>query len=109
MVTEGSSNNAFIVNASGSIVTRHLGDEILHGITRQVVLRLARELQIPVVERAFSPEEAKAAKEAFLTSASSFVMPVVRIDDQSIGTGAPGPIATRLRELYIETALREAE
>lgn len=108
-VTEGSSHNAFIVSPSGAIVTRHLGDEILHGITRRAALKLAEELQIPVEERPFTPQEAKAAKEAFVSSASYFVMPVTSIDGQPIGTGAPGPIATRLRELYIEAARREAE
>ncbi|MBX2853642.1 MAG: D-amino-acid transaminase [Rhodobacteraceae bacterium] len=107
-VTEGSSNNAFIVTADGVLVTRNLGDEILHGITRRSVLQLAAEIQLRVEERAFTPEEAKAATEAFITSASSFVMPVVQIDGAVIGDGAPGPISRRLRSLYIATAESEA-
>lgn len=107
-VTEGSSNNAFIVTGNGRIVTRHLGDEILHGITRRAVLSLAQEADIEVEERAFTPEEAKKAREAFISSASSFVLPVVKIDGALIGDGRPGPITTRLRRRYIETALREA-
>jgi D-alanine transaminase len=106
-VTEGTSNNAYIV-AGGRIVTRHLGEEILHGITRAAVLRFAREAQMTVEERAFTVEEAKAADEAFVTSASTFVMPVVRIDETEIGDGRPGPVATRLREIYVEESLRTA-
>ena len=108
-VTEGSSNNAYIVTAEGVIVTRHLGDEILHGITRKAVLRLAEEAQMRIEERPFTPEEARRAKEAFSTSASTFVMPVTRIGGAPVGDGKPGPIATRLRQLYIEQALAEAE
>ena len=100
-VTEGTSNNAYIVK-DGTIVTRHLGTEILHGITRAAVLRFAREAQMKVEERAFTLDEAKAADEAFITSASTFVMPVVRIDGTDIGAGTPGPVATRLREIYVE-------
>ncbi|MEL6980331.1 MAG: D-amino-acid transaminase [Pseudomonadota bacterium] len=108
-VTEGSSNNAFIVTAEGVIVTRSLGDEILHGITRKVVLALAEKSQMRIEERAFTPAEAKAAQEAFVTSASGFVMPVVSIDGETLGDGAPGPIAKRLRQLYIAQAVAAAE
>ena len=107
-VTEGSSNNAYIVNAEGSIVTRRLGNEILHGVTRAAVLSLSQQAQIEVEQRAFTLEEAYAAREAFVTSASIFVLPVVEIDGRRIGNGEPGPIARRLRALYIETALNEA-
>ena len=100
-VTEGTSNNAWIVSGN-SIVTRHLGTEILHGITRSAVLRMAREAQMTVEERPFSLAEAKAADEAFITSASAFVTPVVEIDGQPVGKGAPGPVAKRLREIYID-------
>ena len=100
-VTEGTSNNAYIVK-DGRIVTRQLGTEILHGITRAAVLRFAREAQMQVEERPFTLDEAKAADEAFITSASTFVMPVVRIDGTDIGAGTPGPVATRLREIYVE-------
>lgn len=100
MVTEGTSNNAWIVK-DGRIVTRHLGTEILHGITRAAVLRMAAEAQMTVEERPFSLAEARAADEAFVTSASTFVTPVVEIDGVTVGTGAPGPVAKRLREIYI--------
>jgi len=104
-VTEGSSNNAFIVDASGKIITRHLGNEILPGITRSSVLSLVESDKIAFEERPFTVAEAKVAQEAFITSATTFVWPVVSIDGTSIGDGKPGPIATRLRELYVQTAL----
>ena len=103
-VTEGSSNNACIVTGDGVVVTRHLGNEILHGITRDAVLRLSREHGIAVEERAFTVEEAKRAAEAFVTSASVFVLPVVRIDGETIGDGRPGAVTARLREIYLEAA-----
>ena len=108
-VTEGSSNNAYIVTRSGVVVTRHLGNEILHGITRATVLRLARERQITIEERPFTVGEAKSAAEAFITSASSFVIPVVGIDGETIGDGRPGPITGRLRDIYIESARASAD
>ena len=101
-VTEGTSNNAYIVTRDGTIVTRHLGEEILHGITRAAVLRMARESQMRVEERPFTLEEAQEAAEAFVTSASTFVMPVVRIDGRAVAEGTPGPVARRLREIYVE-------
>ncbi|MEM9972610.1 MAG: D-amino-acid transaminase [Pseudomonadota bacterium] len=106
-VTEGTSNNAYIVKGR-TIVTRHLGNEILHGITRAAVLRFAREAQMEVEERAFTIDEAKAADEAFVTSASSFVMPVVEIDGQALSNGAPGPVATRLRDIYLDEMRKAA-
>ncbi len=106
-VTEGTSNNAYMVK-DGKIVTRQLGTEILHGITRAAVLRYAREAQMQVEERAFTPDEAKGADEAFITSASTFVMPVVRIDDTTLGNGTPGKVARRLREIYLEESLKAA-
>jgi D-alanine transaminase len=106
-VTEGTSNNAYIVK-DGSIITRHLGNEILHGITRAAVLRFAREAQMQVEERSFTLDEALAADEAFITSASTFVMPVVEIDGSAVGTGRPGPVAGRLREIYLEESLKSA-
>ena len=108
-VTEGSSNNAWIVTGAGVVVTRNLGNEILHGITRTAVLRLAREHQAAVEERPFSVEEAKGAAEAFITSASSFVIPVIGIDGETIGDGRPGPVTNRLREVYIEAARAGAD
>jgi D-alanine transaminase len=106
-VTEGTSNNAYIVKGN-TIITRHLGTEILHGITRAAVLRFAKEAQMKVEERSFTIEEAQAADEAFITSASTFVMPVVEIDGAPIGTGTPGPIAARLREIYLEESRNAA-
>lgn len=106
-VTEGTSNNAYIVKGN-TIITRHLGTEILHGITRAAVLRFAREAQMTVEERAFTIEEAQAADEAFVTSASSFVMPVVEIDGAAVGSGAPGPVAARLREIYLDESRKLA-
>ena len=106
-VTEGTSNNAYIVKGN-TIITRHLGTEIRHGITRAAVLRFAREAQMRVEERPFTIEEAKAADEAFITSASSFVMPVVEIDGVTIGDGAPGSVTRRLREVYLEEMRKAA-
>ncbi|MBM9593293.1 D-amino-acid transaminase [Roseitranquillus sediminis] len=106
-ITEGTSNNAYIVK-DGKIVTRQLGTEILHGITRAAVLRFAREAQMEVEERPFTVAEAQTADEAFITSASSFVMPVVRIDNVTLGDGAPGRVSRRLREIYLDESLRAA-
>ena len=106
-VTEGTSNNTYIVKGN-RIVTRQLGTEILHGITRAAVLRCAAEAQMEVEERAFTIAEAQAADEAFFTSASAFVMPVVAIDGEHVGTGTPGPVATRLREIYIDEMRKAA-
>ncbi len=106
-VTAGTSNNAYIVKGN-TIVTRHLGNQILHGITRAAVLRFARETQMEIEERAFTIEEAKTADEAFITSASTFVMPVVEIDGQTLGDGVPGPVAKRLREVYLEESRKAA-
>ncbi len=106
-VTEGTSNNAYIVKG-GRIITRHLGNEILHGITRAAVLRFAREAQMEVEERAFTIDEAKAADEAFITSASTFVMPVVEIDGVTLDNGKPGHVARRLREIYLDESRKTA-
>lgn len=99
-ITEGSSNNAFIIKA-GKLITRHSDESILSGITRTAILRLAAEAGIPLEERPFSVEETRAADEAFLTSSSTFVMPVVRIDGHPVGNGTPGPLTLRMRELYL--------
>ena len=105
--TEGTSNNAYIVK-NGQIITRALSNDILHGITRSAVLRFAEEAQMELVERNFTIDEAQSADEAFVTSASTFVMPVVEIDGQTLGAGMPGPIAARLREIYLEESLKQA-
>jgi D-alanine transaminase len=106
-VTEGTSNNAWIVKGN-RIITRALGNDILHGITRAAVLRFAREAQFEVEERAFTPEEAQGADEAFSTAASIFVMPVVEVDGKPVGTGRPGPVAGRLREIYLDEMRKAA-
>ena len=106
-VTEGTSNNAYIVKGN-KIITRQLSNDILHGITRAAVLRFAREAQMDVEERSFTIDEAKEADEAFVTSASTFVMPVVEIDGETIGEGTPGPKALRLREIYLDESRKAA-
>jgi len=106
-VTEGTSNNAYIVK-NGKIITRQLSNDILHGITRAAVLRFAKEAQMEVEERAFTVLEVQDADEAFFTSASAFVMPVVEIDGVKIGSGAPGSVSLRLREIYLEESLKTA-
>lgn len=107
-ITEGSSNNAYIVTADHTIVTRPLSEDILHGITRAALLQLAHDHHIHIEERLFTCEEAIHAKEAFISSATTFVYPVVEIDGQAIGDGKPGPIAQKLRQIYIELALKQA-
>ncbi|WED24514.1 D-amino-acid transaminase [Vibrio sp. JC009] len=102
-VTEGGSNNAYIVK-DGKIITRPLSNDILHGITRASLLKMASDANIEIEERAFTIEEAYEAEEAFISSASTFVWPVVQIDDKVIGSGKPGPVAQKLREIYIEIA-----
>jgi D-alanine transaminase len=106
-VTEGTSNNAYFVK-NGKIVTRPLSNDILHGITRKAVLRMAAEAQMEIEERLFTIDEAKEADEAFTTSASAFVMPVVEIDGVQLGDGTPGPIARRLREIYLDESRKAA-
>jgi D-alanine transaminase len=103
-VTEGTSNNAYIVTRDGTIVTRNLSNNILHGITRASVLKLANEAQMKVEERPFTIAEAQAAAEAFSTAASLFVCAVVEIDGKTIGEGKPGPVVRRLREIYVANA-----
>ena len=108
-VTEGSSNNAFIVDTQGKLITRQLGSEILPGITRASVLELVEKENIVFEERPFTLDEAKNAREAFITSASTFVWPVVNIDGVPIADGKPGSLAPRLREFYIRNSLARAE
>ena len=102
-VTEGTSSNAYIVK-DGKVITRGLSNEILAGCTRRALFRLAKEQGVEIVERKFTPEEAYAADEAFLTSASQFVMPIVEIDGHRIGGGQPGPVVRKLRELFLQEA-----
>ncbi|MEM1278225.1 MAG: D-amino-acid transaminase [Pseudomonadota bacterium] len=102
-VTEGTSNNAYIIK-NGEIITRQLSNDILHGITRATVLELAEEAQMKVIERPFTIDEAQSADEAFITAASTFVCPVVKVAGKTLGDGTPGPMAKRLREIYIANA-----
>jgi D-alanine transaminase len=102
LVTEGSSSNAYIVDQAGRVITHPLGPEILGGVTRAVLLELARDLGIEVVERPFSRAEAAGAREAFLTSTSSLVLPVTTIDGRPVANGMPGSITSRLLEAYRE-------
>jgi D-alanine transaminase len=103
-VTEGGSSTAFVVMPDRRLITRPLSNAILPGITRLSVMELARERGIAIEERLFTLDEAHAAAEAFFTSASTFVMPVVAIDGRPVGDGAPGPLTRRLRELYLAMA-----
>jgi D-alanine transaminase len=103
-VTEGGSSTAFIITRDNRLVTRPLSHAILPGITRRSVMRLAEEAALTVEERLFSVQEAYDAAEAFFTSATSLVMPVVQIDDRTIADGKPGPLAQRLRALYLDMA-----
>lgn len=107
-ITEASSATAHIITPDGKLVTRGLSNAILHGITRASVLAIAEKAGIAFEERAFTPDEAKNAAEAFITSATNFVLPVTQIDGQPVGNGKPGPLTLRLRELYIAQKLAEA-
>ncbi len=108
LVNEGTSNNAYIITKEGTIVTRHLSNSILHGITRKAVLKVAAEAGMNVEERPFSIEEAQQAAEAFVTAATTFVCPVVEIDGVPLSGGKPGPMVKRLRELYVEEGRKAA-
>lgn len=103
-VTEGGSSSCFILTQDDVIVTRQNGSAILPGCTRKAVVALAEERQLRVEERAFSIEEALAAKEAFITSATVFVQAVVSIDGKQVANGKPGPMTDRLREIYVDFA-----
>lgn len=100
-VTEGASSTAWIVDAQGQLRTRALSHELLHGVTRAVLLQLARERQIKVLEAPFTIAEAQAAREAFISAASNPAVPVIAIDDAPIGDGRPGPVAAALRAAYL--------
>jgi len=100
MVTEGSSTNAWIIDQEGNLITRPASNEILNGITRLALRQLVADEGLTLVERAFDVAELKTAREVFITSSSSFVMPVVQVDDAVIGNGRPGSRTLRLREIY---------
>lgn len=103
-ITEGGSSTAWILGADGRLVTRPLSQAVLPGITRQAVMQLMEDTGLVLDERPFTLAEALAAREAFTTSATSLVMPVVEIDGRKVGDGRPGPVAARLREIYIDLA-----
>ena len=103
-VTEGASTNAWIVDADGALRTRDTNANILRGITRKTLIDLAEKAGVPVSLRPFTIEEAKGAKEAFLTAASAFITPIVRIDGSPVGDGTPGPVTLKMRALYLENA-----
>lgn len=103
-ITEGTSSSAYIVK-DGVVITRPLSNAILPGVTRRTLVRLAAEHQIRIEERLFTLEEVRGADEAFITSASALVMPVVQIDGHTIGAGKPGLVAKKLRQVYLDAAL----
>ena len=102
-VTEGTSSNAYIVK-DNKVITRPLSNRILAGCTRRALFRLSKDHGVEIEERLFTVEEAYAADEAFLTSASQFVMPITEIDGKRVGGGQPGPVTRKLRELFLEEA-----
>lgn len=102
MVTEGTTSNAWIVTATGELVTRYLDEGILPGVTRRALIGFAERAQMPVVQRAFSLAEAKTAREAFYTSATAILRPVIQIDETKIGDGVVGPVARRLVDAYFD-------
>ena len=108
MVTEGTSSSAFILDAKGVIRTQPLGRHILPGVTRRSILRLAALEGVTLEERPFSVAEALDSREAFMTAASAFVLPIIEIDGVPIGDGRPGRVANRFRALYIEEALNSS-
>ena len=108
-VTEGTSNNAYIITPEGALVTRNLSNAILPGITRSAVLKLAAENGLPIEERPFTIVEAQNASEAFVTAATTFVCPVVEIDGVALSGEQPGPLTRRLQELYLEEASQRVQ
>ena len=104
LVTEGASSNAWIIDADGMLRTRDTNANILRGVTRRTLMDVIADAGLPYEERPFTPEEAVQAREAFITGAGSLVTPIVRIDGKPVGDGAVGPVAMRLRSLYIERA-----
>jgi D-alanine transaminase len=108
-VTEGASSNAWIVDKDGRLITRQVDHAILRGVTRTTLVDLLAREKIELVERPFTVEEAKAAREAFVTSATAILMPVVRIDDRPIGNGAPGLLTLKLRAEFHSAAEMAAD
>ncbi len=108
-ITEGSSFNAYIVTKDNTIITRHLTNDILHGITRRAVIELAKKNNIKLIERPFSVKEIYQAQEAFITAAGFFVLPIIKVNDTILGDGTPGAVTASLRKLYIEMALEQTK
>ena len=106
-VTEGTSSSAYIVK-DGTVITRPLSNSILPGIRRRLLMELTEKHNIKVEERLFTIDEAYQADEAFLSSASTFVMPITQIDDVAIGGGKPGPVSQKLRTIYLDMIKAEA-
>ena len=104
-VTEGTSNNAYIIS-NDTVITRQLSNDILHGITRRTILQVSNDLKLKVEERPFDIEEAKNSQEAFITSASTLIAPVIKINDKIIGNGTIGPITKILRETYVKISIK---
>ena len=104
-VTEGTSNNAYIIS-NDTVITRQLSNDILHGITRRTILQVSSDLKLKVEERPFDIEEAKNSQEAFITSASTLIAPVIKINDKIIGNGTIGPITKILRETYVKISIK---
>ena len=100
MVTEGTSSNAWIVSKEGKLITRNISNSILNGITRLSIIKVARENDIEIIERPFSIKEAKSAKEAFISSTTSLVKPVLKIDGNFIGNGKVGKLSTKILDYY---------
>jgi D-alanine transaminase len=107
-VTEGASTNAWIIDEDGALRTRDTNANILRGITRKTLIDLAAEAGVTISQRPFTVEEAKAAKEAFITAASTLVLPVTKIDGHQVGDGRPGPVGLKLRALYEQNARETA-
>jgi D-alanine transaminase len=107
-VTEGSSSNAWIVDAEGTLRTRDTNANILRGVTRTSLLDIIRQEGLKVDERPFTPQDAQDAREVFITAATAMVTPVIAVDGKAVGNGSPGPVAARLRRLYIERARASA-
>lgn len=105
LITEGTSNNAFIVTADGAVVTRELSRLLLPGITRSTLIALMHQQGLRLEERGFTLDEVKQAAEAFISSSTSFVYPVVNVDGQPVGDGQPGQLTQRIRQFYIDRAL----
>ncbi len=107
LITEGSSNNTFIISNNGTLITRSLSTKILPGITRKSILEYAKKANFKIEEKSFTIEDTKNAKEAFSCSSTTFIMPVVEIDDCKIGSGTPGQHTLELRKLYIKNVRKE--